>query len=149
MSGTVSLPPAAPQRRSGRCVLTPLGTPWRAIDGLLLQHAPACLIVPRAEDGLRHRLCGHAQLLRTESIAPLGMRGSSSMENFQAAPADIESSVQVLPASAPSGQAMYSSMVTGSLPRRLVTHGGGDKTQQRTLQQVWLSYELKLYKSRN
>ena len=47
MSGTVYLPPAASQRRSGRCVLTLLGTPWWAIDGHLLQLAPAWPIVPR------------------------------------------------------------------------------------------------------
>ena len=81
-------PPAGPQRRSDRCVLTPLGTPWRAIDGHLLQHAPAWLIVPRVEDGLRYLLCGHAQLLRTESAAPLRIGGRSTLENLQAVSAD-------------------------------------------------------------
>ena len=74
------------------------------------------------------------------SVAPLGMRGSTTLENLHAAPADTESLSQVLRASAPSGQAMYSSMVTGSRmqrpPRPYVAHEGEGYTQQRTPQQV-------------
>lgn len=125
MSGTVF---SLPQRRSGRCVLTLLGTPWWAFDVLLPQHAPVSLILPCAEDELLHLLSGHAQLLRTESAAPLGMQGSSNLENVQATTADTESSVQVLPASALLGQGMYSSMVTGSLPWRHVARRDRGKT---------------------
>ena len=161
MSCTFSLSPAAPhwfprrrataepraQRRSGRRRphkdpgLSPLALEDALED---LQCAP-----PPSRIWVAHRAPCRAKApgfvtssvgSSSCSVAPLGMRGSTTLENLHAAPADTESLSQVLRASAISGQAMYSSMVTGSHmqrpPRRYVAHEGEGYTQQRTPQQV-------------
>ena len=80
MSGTVF---SLPQRRSGRCVLTLLGTPWWAFDVLLPQHAPVSLILPCAEDELLHLLSGHAQLLALSPQLPWACKKAPTWRTYR------------------------------------------------------------------